>query len=98
MGLVKENQENSVSTSHVPFVHDLEMEVDTGAAVSITSSEMYRYELSHVRLRCSNVVPKTYTGEVILPEGVIKVGVKLNRQSEDLPLYVVTGKAVPLLG
>lgn len=67
----------------------IEMEVDTGAAVSIISSELYRDKLSHVRLRQTNVILKTYTGEVIPPEGVIKVRIKLNRQSVRLPLYVV---------
>ncbi|XP_051962904.1 uncharacterized protein K02A2.6-like [Xyrauchen texanus] len=76
----------------------IDMEVDTGAAFSIISSELYRDKLSHVRLRQTNVVLKTYTGEVIPPEGVIKVRVKLNRQSVCLPLYVVTGNAAPLLG
>ncbi|XP_073672002.1 uncharacterized protein [Paramisgurnus dabryanus] len=42
------------------------MEVDTGAAVSIISSELYRDKLSHLRLRHTNVVLKTYTGEVFL--------------------------------
>lgn len=58
----------------------MEMEVNTGAAVFIISGELYRNKLSHIRLRHTNVVLKTYTGEVIQPEGVIKVRVKLNKQ------------------
>lgn len=75
----------------------IEMEVHTGTAVSIISKELYSDKLSHIQLWSTNAVLKTYTGKVILPEGVIKVHVKLNRQSVRLPLYVVTGKAAPLL-
>ncbi|XP_041962465.1 uncharacterized protein K02A2.6-like [Alosa sapidissima] len=41
---------------------------------------------------------KTYTGEPLAPEGVIKVQVKLNKQCADLPLYVVKVDAPALFG
>lgn len=59
----------------------IDMEVDTGTAVSLISSEMYRAKLSHILLRHTSIVLKTYTGEVISLEGVIKVHVKMNEQS-----------------
>ncbi|XP_059413408.1 uncharacterized protein K02A2.6-like [Carassius carassius] len=87
-------------TSRVNKIEGLpiDMEVDTGAAVSLISSELYRAKLSHIRLRHTSIVLKTYTGEVISPEGVIKVRVKLNKQSARLPLYVVKGDTAPLFG
>ncbi|XP_012826093.1 uncharacterized protein K02A2.6-like [Xenopus tropicalis] len=96
----RENEEGTAVIKIQPKIEGLrvEMEVDTGAAVSIISGELYRDKLSHIRLRHTNVVLKTYTGEVIRPEGVIKVCVKLNKQRARLPLYIVTGNAVPLFG
>ena len=78
--------------------HLIEMELDTGAAVSLISMEMYKAKFAHVRLRKTNVVLKTYTGEMLLPEGVVKVWVKMNKQKVRLPLYVVKGKSPPLFG
>eukprot|EP00079_Xenopus_tropicalis_P016020 XP_004914327.1 PREDICTED: uncharacterized protein K02A2.6-like [Xenopus tropicalis] len=96
----RENEEGTAVIKIQPKIEGLrvEMEVDTGAAVSIISGELYRDKLSHIRLRHTNIVLKTYTGEVIRPEGVIKVCVKLNKQRARLPLYIVTGNAVPLFG
>lgn len=78
--------------------HLIDMELDTGAAVSLISMELYRDKFAHIRLRKTNVVMKTYTGEVLLPEGMLKVWVKLNKQKIKLPLYVVKGKSPTLFG
>ena len=74
------------------------MELDTGAAVSLISEELYRDKLAHVHLHHTSMVLKTYTGEMIAPEGVIKVKVKLNKQRVRLPLYVVKVNGPPLFG
>ncbi|KAI4885438.1 hypothetical protein NFI96_003949 [Prochilodus magdalenae] len=74
------------------------MELDTGAAVSVISSELYKDKFAHLRLRTTNVVLKTYTGELLQPEGRLKVWVKLNKQRVRLPLYVIKGEAPPLFG
>ncbi len=76
----------------------LEMELDTGAAVSLISRELYNAQLAHKPLCTTDVILKTYTGEVVSPVGVIKVKVKLNKQKVKLPLYVVEGSAPPLFG
>ena len=76
----------------------LEMELDTGAAVSLISKDMYNKHLSHLPLCPTDIILKTYTGEMISPEGVIIVVVKMNRQREKLPLYVVKGSYPPLFG
>lgn len=41
---------------------------------------------------------KTYTGEVISPQSVIKVSVKINKLRANLPLYVIEGTSPPLFG
>lgn len=58
----------------------LEMELDTGAAVSLISRELYNARLAHKPLCTTDVILKTYTGEVVSPLGVIEVKVKMNKQ------------------
>lgn len=76
----------------------VDMELDTGAAVSLISSQLYKDKFAHIRLRKTDVLLKTYTGELLQPEGMLKVCVKLNKQRAKLPLYVVKGEAPPLFG
>lgn len=76
----------------------VDMELDTGAAVSLISSELYKDKFAHLRLRKTDVVLKTYTGELLQPEGMLKVWVKLNKQKARLSLYVVKGESPPLFG
>lgn len=76
----------------------LEMELDTGAAVSLISRELYNARLAHKPLCTTDVILKTYTGELVSPLGVIEVKVKMNKQKVKLPLYVVEGTAPPLFG
>ena len=60
--------------------HVIDMELDTGAAVSLIYLELYKAKFAPIRLRKTDVVLKTYTGELLLPEGMLKVWVKLNKQ------------------
>lgn len=60
--------------------HVIDMELDTGAAVSLISMELYKAKFALIRLRQTHVVLKTHTGELLLPEGMLKVSVKLNKQ------------------
>ncbi|KAL6457444.1 hypothetical protein MHYP_G00344070 [Metynnis hypsauchen] len=76
----------------------IEMELDTGAAVSLISRELYDARFCNLPLRQTNIMLKTYTGEMISPEGVITVSVKMNKQRAKLPLYVVEGASPPLFG
>ena len=75
--------------------HLIEMELDTGTAVSLISVETYKTKFANVHLRKPNVVLKTYTGEVLLPEGMVKLWVKMNKQKVRLSLYVVKEKSPP---
>lgn len=76
--------------------HLNKMKPDTGAAVSVISVEMYKTKFAHECLRKTNVVLKTYTGEVLLPEGRVKVWMKMNKQKVRLPVYIVKGKSPTL--
>lgn len=99
MAVKKQNAASSLMKVR-PRIEDhlIDMELDTGAAVSLISMELHKTKFAHVRLRKTDVVLKTYTGEVLLPEGMLKVWVKLNKQLIRLPLYVVKGNSPSLLG
>lgn len=77
--------------------HLIDMELDT-AAVSLISMELYKTKFAHVQLRKTDVVLKTYTGEVLLPESMLKVWAKLNKQKIRLLLYIVKGNSPSHLG
>ncbi|KAL7839170.1 hypothetical protein SRHO_G00258280 [Serrasalmus rhombeus] len=76
----------------------MEMELDTGAAVSLIPFELYKRKLHKLPLQPTDIMLKTYTGEALAPEGVIKVQVALDKQQAVLPLYVVKVDAPPLFG
>ena len=80
---------------------ETQMEVDTGATLSIISMTTYKQLWSRQqapRLRASNATLKTYTGERIDVEGTISVNVAYEKQKARLNLLVVTGEGPSLLG
>ena len=77
----------------------VEMEVDTGATVTVMGLAKCReLGLPLKDLKETMVRLKTYTGEVVKPEGVLNVVVKYEGQVETLPLVVVKGEVPALLG
>ena len=70
----------------------LQMEVDTGAAVSLISQRTYQEYLSQIPLEKSDILLKTYTREQVPVLGKMKVRVSYLQQSQELWLEVVTGK------
>ena len=64
----------------------LKMELDTGSVVSIISFDLYQQKFN------TGLLLKTYTGENIMPVGVLKVPVDYQNQRELLDLYVVKNK------
>ena len=79
----------------------LEMEVDTGASLSVISEELYNYLFSAgqaPQLVESGIVLRTYTGEEVKPEGSCSVNVCYDGVEYSLPLLVVGGKGPALLG
>ena len=76
----------------------LQMEVDTGAAVSLISQRTYQEYLSQIPLEKSDILLKSYTGEQVPVLGKMKVRVSYLQQSQELWLEVVTGKGPNLMG
>ena len=92
----------------IPIIVDLsingtptQMEVDTGASLSIVSENIFDYILSgdkNINVKPSCAKLKTYTGELINPVGTATVRVMYKGQSAKLPLMIVPGDGPSLLG
>ena len=77
----------------------LQMEVDSGASVSLAPEAAVASLLSSTALQPSNTVLKTYTGEQIPVKGTLKVDVEYEQQRcSQLSLLVVHGSGPCLLG
>ena len=77
----------------------VEMEIDTGASVSLMGEDTYRLVQDPEKpLQHSTAKLHTYTGEPIKVLGSTEVLVQHNGQSMMLPLIVMKGKSSPLLG
>ena len=76
------------------------MEIDTGVALSIISSDTYgsMFAESAPPLRASHSRLKTYMGEAIHTEGEITAIVNYWDKSKELPLTVVVGSGPSLFG
>ena len=77
---------------------EIEMEVDTGAAVSIMGEKTVQEMFPEVQLKKSDFVLKTYTAESMEVVGEIDVEVEYQGQTEKLVLVVVSGNGPTLLG
>ena len=76
----------------------LEMEIDTGAAVSIISQSEYQSKLTQFPLHDSDVVLKTYTSEMLEVIGETNVKVWYKEQEAELDLIIVKGRGPALFG
>ena len=80
---------------------DLEMEIDTGASLSIMSEQTYHslwQTQSRPELQPTTVKLHTYTKEPIKVLGIITVHVCYKEQNKSMPLLVVAGHGPSLLG
>ena len=85
----------------VPLLVDnvlLEMELDTGAAITIISETKYKEQFPGKKLRELSTLPKTYSGERLRVVGETDVKVEYERQKASLTLTVVAGDGPSLLG
>ncbi|XP_077527175.1 uncharacterized protein LOC144138661 [Haemaphysalis longicornis] len=73
------------------------MELDTGAAVSVMSTTQFRQLFPSAVLEPTRVKLRTYTGALVQPQGVSLVNVQHGDYSASPPLYVVDHKGPPLL-
>ncbi len=76
----------------------IRMELDTGSAVSVMSQHEFEKHFRTAKLKPSPVKLKTYTGEPIIPLGVMPVSVKYNDQQSELELYIVRTEGPALWG
>ena len=96
------------SSSYSPIVVTIEiekiplqLELDTGSAVSVIPWKTYQDMFSEVPLKDTKVTLKTYTGAIIEPQGVHVIEVTVSYQGvnyPDLQLFVVKHDASPILG
>ena len=80
---------------------ELQMEIDTGAALSLISEKTFKTQWSsknQPKLNSSKVKLQTYTKERIDVLGSITVEVTYKGQNKSLPLLVVGGEGPSLLG
>ncbi|KAK0144151.1 hypothetical protein N1851_017503 [Merluccius polli] len=76
----------------------LEMQLDTGAAVTLVSEVVFKKHLSHLPVKESKVQLSTFSGEKIPLMGQVTVSAKYGNQRGDLPLVIVKGDRPALLG
>ena len=77
--------------------NEVQMEVDTGAAVTVMRSSCYD-RIKGEELKPSNLHLRTYTGEVVRPKGVGDLEVVYKTQKFRLSVVVLEGKVPTLLG
>ena len=76
----------------------LNMELDTGASVSIISQEIWNSSFLNVKLTPSTMKLKTYSGEVLKVVGQAMVNVTYGGNVYELPLQIVEGNGPCLFG
>ncbi len=94
---------HSASYKVTVLVNDtsVEMEIDTGAALSVISEDTYKHFHSQGKLppfKNTEVILRTYTGEEVKPKGTLDVTVCYEGEKFQLPLLVVAGNGPTLLG
>ncbi|KAJ8356836.1 hypothetical protein SKAU_G00196300 [Synaphobranchus kaupii] len=77
---------------------EVNMHVDTGAAVSLLSEVCYRKSQSQLPLKETKLQLTTYSGQTIPLLGYVQVAVQYEEQKANLPLVVVKGDRPALLG
>ena len=76
----------------------LEMEVDTGSAYSVIPLSIYKERFQKQELQPTSVTLQTYTGELVVPVGKLRIKVQYKQQKAKLDLYVIEGGRGVLFG
>ena len=93
----KQNGEIQI-TSEVNGV-PIQMELDTGASVTLISTRVWEQSLNKIPLEATGMILKTYTGERLKIRGQVMVNVTYQGQAaKQLPLLVVEGSRPSLFG
>ena len=81
LGVVRDKSSPPYMVKLEVYGHPLEMEVDTGAAVSLAPESAVAALLPAAQLQHTNVALKMYTGELIPVKGLLSVDVRYGQQS-----------------
>ena len=77
----------------------IEMEVDTGSAVTLINRDLFERHFSDAKLQPTTTVLKSFTGDLVKPDGVLHVRVKHSgQQRSGMRLFVVDGRTPALFG
>ena len=76
----------------------LQMELDTGASVSLISEQQYKQLHEAPTLERSSVILRAYTGETLSILGSIEVTATCNKQTNRVPLLVIKVNGPNLMG
>ncbi len=77
----------------------LDMELDTGAAVSVISATTFHAVLKDPSIiRSSDLTLRTYLGKELPVLGTVQVTVSYESQKASLPLVIVKGQGASLFG
>lgn len=96
-GIVSPGLEPVKISMHVQDV-PLEMELDTGATVSVMSFDQFRQMFPSSKVMPTTLKLRTFNGAIVQPVGVAHVAVNYGEQKAQLPFYIMREKGPPLLG
>ena len=76
----------------------VDLDVDGKPPKMELDTDLYQQKINRLRLHKTGLSLKTYTGENIMPVGVLKVPMDYQNQREVLDLYVIKNKGPVLMG
>ncbi|XP_072376794.1 uncharacterized protein [Diabrotica undecimpunctata] len=95
-------QVNFIKPLYIPVVVDdkvsTQMELDTGAGISCMPHKFYLDNLSYIPLNKTGIKLKTYSGEIVNPEGKITVKISIQNVSKICNFTIVKKATKMLLG
>lgn len=77
---------------------DITFEIDTGAAVSVCSKELYEQYFSNVPVNKSNIILKSHDGSVIRPFGRFNATVRYGDKEHECAFLIIENGGKPLIG
>lgn len=76
----------------------VEMQVDTGAAVSLLPEHLYQRHLKSLTIHPTNIKLQSYSGQAVRALGYVMVPIKYGGKRTTLALYITDGRRTPLMG
>ncbi|XP_071843672.1 uncharacterized protein [Apostichopus japonicus] len=93
----KEDVKEAIKENVTVNGHDVTFEIDTGASFTIISEKQYD-SIGKIKLSQSYINLRTYTGETLNILGMFTADIDYMGRSSKLPLYVVVGEGLSLIG